>query len=122
MTVFAKGPANEGFIVSEANGSRSREVVTVESGAGTLVAGVVLAMKAATEKYVPFDESATSGAENATAVLCRSVDATAADAEAVVIARDAEVAEAELVFDENATAGGKADAMAALAELGIVGR
>jgi hypothetical protein len=84
------------FIISEASGTRSREEVAVVSGAGALVPGTVLGIVTASSKYAAYDNDATDGTQVAKAVLYAAVDATSADAPAVVIARDAEVAEVHL--------------------------
>ncbi len=93
---------NMAALLSEANGHRSRETVTIASGAGVLAAGMVLGKITASAKYIPSPAAQVAGkegAETATAVLGHGVDATSADVEAVVIARDAEVKAAMLVYD-----------------------
>jgi hypothetical protein len=40
------------FILSEANGQRSREAITIASGAGIIAAGTVLGKVTATGKYL----------------------------------------------------------------------
>lgn len=103
------------FLISEANGTRSREEVVVASGEGALVAGTVLGKITASGKYAAYDNAAADGTQAAAAVLYAGVDAAAADAAAVIIVRDAEVVEAYLTGID---AAGKAD----LAALGIIVR
>ncbi|WP_394689044.1 head decoration protein [Hoeflea sp.] len=100
-TSFTETPRDLAFILSEANRNRSREVLTIRSGAGKLHAGTVLGKVTADEKYVtsPHAEVAgLEGAETATAILGYEVDATEADVDAVCISDDAEVKDAMLVF------------------------
>lgn len=97
-----EGARNLAFVLSEGNGKISRDVVTIASGAGKLEAGTVLGRITASEKLVASPDAEVvgkEGAETAMAVLAYRVDATSEDAEAVVIARHAEVKEPMLVFD-----------------------
>lgn len=104
------------FLIAEGNGSISREKVVVASGSGVLVPGTVMGKVTATGKYKAYDNAdATTGLGTAAAVLYNEVDATAADVEAVVIVRHAEVDEALLT---GINADGKAD----LAALQIIVR
>jgi hypothetical protein len=121
MTVISEGQHTGEFIVSEANGSRSREVVTLLSGSN-LKAGAVLGKVAATGKYKECNPANSDGSQTAAAVLYDNVDATAADAEAVVIARDAEVNKAELQWFDGASDGQKTTGLGQLALVGIIGR
>lgn len=115
MTTVHEGVHAGGFLVSEANGMRSREVIVVQQGE-VLVAGQVLA-KIGT-KYVAYDNDATGNA--AAGILFDGVDATDGDKRAVGILRDAEVNAAELEWgddnDEADITAGVADLLA----LGIV--
>jgi len=90
------------FILSEAEGTGSRDTVTVTVAANTtLSAGTVLGQISATGKYVPYDDSYTDGREDAAAILYDNVtnDAGApADISAVVINWSAEVRSADLVY------------------------
>jgi len=92
------------FLLSEANGARSRETITVLSGEGELAAGTVLGIVTASGKYAAYDNAAIDGTEVAKAVLYAAVDATSADAAGVAIVRDAEVIESALTgIDANGT-------------------
>lgn len=100
-TSFTETPRDLAFILSEANRSRSREVLTIRSGAGKLSAGTVLGKVAADSKYIASPNAETvgfEGAETATAILGYEVDATSADVDAVCITDDAEVKDPMLVF------------------------
>ncbi len=79
------------FLLSEASGNRSRESITIAAGSGVVEAGTVLGQVTGTKKYSPSAATGADGSETATAVLGQTVDATDADAEAVAVARDAEV-------------------------------
>lgn len=104
------------FLIAEGNGSISREKVVVVSGAGVLVPGTVLGKITASGKYDAYDNAdVTTGLGTAVAVLYNEVDATAADAEAVVIARHAEV-------DETLLTGINAEGKTDLAALQIIVR
>lgn len=108
------------FIVSEANGSRSRETATVTSGEN-LVAGAVVATVGG--KLVEFDDNGAGGAEIATGVLFDAVDASLADVVgAVVIVRDAEVNLSELQWGAGQLQADIDAGVAELATLGIIAR
>ncbi|MEP3049424.1 MAG: head decoration protein [Roseibium sp.] len=90
------------FVLTEANGNRSRDTVTILSGEGKLEPGTVLGMVTASEKYVVSPNASVGGkegAEAATAVLAYGVDATSADVEAIVVSDDAEVKSPMLIYD-----------------------
>lgn len=58
--------------------------VTVASGAGLLAAGTVLGRITASGKHVMSASASSDGSQTPNAVLAHAVDATAADAEAIV--------------------------------------
>jgi hypothetical protein len=109
------------FIGSEANGTRSREVVTILSGE-TVTGGAVLGKVTASGKYVPLDPGASDGSEAAAAIAYEDCDASAADTDVTVIVRDAEVKTDALVWASGVTAPQQATAIAELAALGIIAR
>jgi Bacteriophage lambda head decoration protein D len=109
------------FIVSEGNGSISRETITVLSGQ-TLEAAAVLGKVTASGKYKALDPAAVDGSEAAAAILYDGVDASAADTEGVAIVRLAEVNAAELVWPGAITGGEKTTALGELAALNIIAR
>lgn len=91
-------PHNEGFLVSEANGSRSRENVTLAASvAAALQAGTVLATQS-DGTYVQLDVAATDGSEVASAILLQDFEVTSVDTAVAVIVRDAEVHSDELIY------------------------
>lgn len=102
------------FVISEANGTISRDEITVVSGQN-LVAGTVLGKITASGKMAAYSDVAVDGSQTAVGVLYAPVDASAADAAGVMIARHAEVVAGALTgLDAN----GKAD----LAALNIFAR
>ncbi len=106
------------FILSEANGRRSREKVTIETPEN-LAAGMVVGLETASGKYHAYDNGAADGTEVAAGVLFDAVDASAADAEGVIVARDAEVKASDLNWNgQGATP--ITDGTADLAALGII--
>lgn len=124
MTLVSEGRRPGHFLLSEANGTRSRDVATLIAGSGSLAAGLVLGRITASKKLAPHDPAGNDGRETAVAVLLANVDVpAAADIEAVVIARDAEVKAVSLGFAAATdTAPEKAAVLAALAAVGIIGR
>lgn len=90
------------FLVSEANGAGSREVVTVEAGQ-TLKPGHVLGQVTTSGEYKEYDPASTDGSETAVAVAWDHVDASAAAKEAAIISDRAEVNAGELVWFAAAT-------------------
>lgn len=121
MTTFTEGPHTAGYLISEANGTLSREVVTLLAG-NNLLPGTVLGRITASDKYTQVAPAATDGSEKAVAVLFAPVDATDADHAAVVTARDAEVAAAALVLPATVTTPQKTAVLDQLASVGIVAR
>lgn len=126
MSVKTEGKHTAEFVVSEANGYRSRDQVTVTVPASTtLEAGFVLAKLSATGKHVPYDNSGSDGSESAAAILYGELaNATGApvDMQATVINRDAEVREADLEWAAGLTDNDKAAGLVDLAALGIKAR
>lgn len=128
MQVQELGPGTACYLVSEANGTRSREVVTIAQGQN-LLPGAVLGKVTATGKYVAVDPANGSGeggtpdgSQTAVAVLFAAVDTTAAEKPGVVTARDAEVAAHALAWPAGTTEPQKTAALAQLAAVGIVAR
>jgi hypothetical protein len=109
------------FIVSEGNGTISRETITVLSGE-ILKAGAVLGKVTLSGKYQALDPAAMDGSQAAAAVLYDAVDASAGDADGVGILRLAEVHTDELVWPDGITAGEKTTAIGELAALTIIAR
>jgi hypothetical protein len=127
MTTKTEGRHAAEFILSEANGNRSRENGTVAQGQ-TLVAGEVVMLSAG--KLVTQDGALDTGGELVTASegiildnVDTSSDGTNADTPAAYIKRDAEVNGNLVTFPPETTdTGERAATVASLASLGIIVR
>lgn len=126
MTVFTESRGAAAFILSEANGHRSRENVTLDggnTGDTILRAGTVLGKLTSGGKYVASPATGGDGSEGGFAILIYDVDISEGDVVASVIARDAEVNGNCLVFDSTVDDANKEATKAAeLAEVGIIVR
>ena len=123
MPVLTQGLRPTGhYLVSEANGYRSRDVGIIASGSGKLDAGAVLGRITASKKLVPLAPAAVDGSQNAAAILFEACDATSADVRRTITARDSEVQAAVLVWAAGVTDVQKTAALAQLAALGIAAR
>lgn len=91
MTIFSQKPWSLEFLISEARGTTSRDVVTIASGSGVVQPGTVIAHVTATGKYVPAVLTATDGSQTAVGVTGYYVDATSADATVTAFLRTCEV-------------------------------
>jgi hypothetical protein len=114
------------FILSEANGNRSRDNVTVTVPSNTTLSpGHVLAKLSATGKYVEYDNSGSDGSEAAAGVLYGElVNDTGApvDMDGVVVNQDAEVRSDDLVWKTGLVDADKDAGKADLLALGIKAR
>jgi hypothetical protein len=119
--VFYEGRHTAEFMVSEANGNRSREVGVLAAGEA-VKAGTVLGQSDATSKYSPLNPASTAGFENATALLYDNVPASEDDRRVVLIKRDAEVKPSLLVWPDDINEADKATAMQSLDAVGIAFR
>lgn len=123
---LTEGQHTGAFILSEANGTRSRETVTVTVPSNTTFqAGHVLAQLSATGKYVDYDNAGSDGSEEAIAVLYATLvndTGSPVDQTGVVIARDAEVRSADLEWKSGLNDGDKSAGRADLRSVGIIPR
>jgi hypothetical protein len=118
------------FLLSEANGFLSRDVVTLQSNGSTEIkypAGAVLAQLTANKKFVWYDNAGSDGSEVARGILLSACTVPATgDLKAVVIMRHAEVAGSDLEYDPGLTGGAlttaKAEAVTDLAAHQIIVR
>lgn len=120
MVTLTEGRHPEEFLVSEANGQLSRDVVTAKSG-NTFQAGEVFELDG-DSKAVPFNNSTDLGAAG---IMCRAVDASEGDvAGCPAIVRLAEVKEEALIVngDDTDDSETKDHAVAALRLLNIIAR
>ncbi len=120
MTLKTEGFHAGHFLVSEAEGTRSRDVVTIAHGE-VLAAGSVLAKNSSTGKYTHYNND-TTPINAAVGILFANVDATAGDVKAVMIARDAEVNLSELQWAATEDTGDRDAAIADLKLLHIIAR
>ena len=112
-------PHDAGFIISEGNGFISREAVTLaQVAAATVKAGTVMG-KRDDGNYQQLDTASSEGNSTAVGILLNEVDATAGTAAGVIINKDAEVRDDDLIWPTGISAGNKATAIAALLALGI---
>ena len=111
------------YIVSEANGYRSREQIVIASGAGKLKPGTVLGKITASGKYAPYNPTLETGVETAAAILWEGCDATSADVRRTATIRDTEIHADVLAWGSGVTTDQhKTDALADLAGSGIIAR
>lgn len=117
MAVLTQNVQAGEFLLSEANGERSREQVTVTvAGAIALPSGTLLGKVSASGKYVKYDEAGTDdGRRVAAGVLLTPLPGVNGDHRAVVFVRDCEVSTEMLTFDD-------ANGLADLKTLGVVAR
>ncbi|MGA2491858.1 MAG: head decoration protein [Roseiarcus sp.] len=122
---LTENPHAGSFIVSMADdGNLSTDNGVVASGSGVLQPGTALALNAA-GKYVPIaltTPATTDGTQNWAAFLFGRVDATSADAPAVVVKRHAEVYASGLIWPAAATAPQQTAALAQAAAALVVAR
>ena len=116
MTTLTESSRTGSFLLSEANGNRSREEITVITGQD-LPAGAVLGKITASGKYTAVSQGAGDGSQTAVAVLWQATDATDADVKAAAIVRDAEVNREEMDFGGESTT----EIETAITELAAVG-
>lgn len=95
MTILTEGIHTGEYIVSEANAgstgvSRSRSMAILAAGED-LKAGAVLGQITATGLFVEYNPANADGSEVAAAILFAATDASLADTEVVIHARDCEV-------------------------------
>lgn len=103
MTILTQGKRTAEFLLSEANGQRSRAAVTLAIGAEALPPGQLLGFVSASGEFAPYTPGADDGSQTAVAVLYAGAPASAEAQPVTAIVLDAEVAEARLTgFDEAA--------------------
>jgi Bacteriophage lambda head decoration protein D len=118
IEIPAYGPAAN-FIVSEANGYRSREQIVVAQG-GVYPDGTILQAQDGDEvKYAPFGGG---GEDGALAVLFQTVDARETDVRATGMVRDCELQRAMLRFVGEIGEAERNEAYAGLAAAHVVMR
>ncbi len=123
MPSLTMAPTQGDLVKYDDNPDYTRETVTLLAGTSYPL-GAVLGKITASGKYKLATATGTDGAQVASAVLIEAVDATAADAPGVVLARGpAIVSDAQLVYDATVTtAAHKAAKIDQLKAAGIVPR
>jgi len=81
-----------------------------------------ITVAAGSGKYVAYNQDGVDGSEIAAGILMDNVNATSADVEAEIVARDAEVNGNEITWPADIAAGEKTAAIAQLAAIGIIVR
>lgn len=108
-----------GFLISEANGTLSRDEVVI-APSQTLEAGQVLARNSNTGYFVKLNPSGDNGTNVAVGILCAPIATDTAVAKATIISRYAEVDSKYLVWPDGITDNQKATAISQLATRGII--
>lgn len=111
-----------GFIVSESNGRRSREQISLAATTVALRSGTVLGKVTATGAYVPYAPAAVDGSQNFAGILFEGRPIDTAAQRAVAITRQAEVDGRKLVFVNALTAAQLTALEAAAAGQGVLVR
>lgn len=120
MATLTEGKRTAQFLVSEANGYRSREKVTVDATGGALEAGTLLGELDDGSAYVRYDPGANDGSETVAGILYEGIGAE--EAERTIINNDAEVRASDLTYEDASGEPDKDTANAGLAALGIIVR
>lgn len=119
MTVLTQGIQTGEFVLSESNGERSREQVTVTVGGSTaLPSGTALGKITASGKYIKYLDGAGDGSQAVAAILLNALPGVNGDYKCAVYVRDCEVIGAMLNGGVAVDANGLAD----LKALGIIVR
>ncbi len=117
MTTLTERQHTGEFLVSEANGSLSRETGTLAQRSAAYVDGTVLSKSG---NLLIACEADTDGVTDVVGILYGYVDASGGNTECVYIDRLAEVKDELLTYPDESTAGGeKAAAVAGLLALNI---
>lgn len=121
MTILKDSPGAGHFILSEANGYRSRQRVTFDVNQ-SIKAGEIYGVITATKRAVKLAPGAADGSQTAAGISFDDILTTAAPVEGVGIERDAEVAQVRLAWAAGITDPQKAAALATLAGKGVLAR
>ncbi|MCC4296303.1 head decoration protein [Aurantimonas coralicida] len=107
MVTLTEGRYASDWLKREADSLFSREEAVIASGAGVVVSGTVVGKITASGKYKPVTVAAVDGSEDAAGIVMWDVDATSADAPAVIIARDAIVVHQGLKYGADVDTSGE---------------
>jgi uncharacterized protein YbjT (DUF2867 family) len=115
MTVLNEGKYTAEFLLSEGNGTISRDQIVIAAAAGAMVPGTLIGKITASGKWAAYNNANADGTEVARGVLYAGVPDIAVDQPAVAIVREAEVQSDRLT---GVDAPGTAD----LAAIGVIVR
>ena len=122
MATLTEGRHAGEFVLTEANGARSRETVTLAE-TQSVVPGAVLGKITASGEYGVLDPAASDGLETAAGVAFYAATTEAAETTPlVIVARDAEVNQNCLEWPASITEAEITAAIEQLAALGIIAR
>lgn len=123
MPSRSEAPSAGAFLLSEDNGQRSRDTITVAAGAGVIAPGAVLGRLSASGKFVMSPATGSDGSQTAVAVAFSACNATTTDQKIPAITRDAEVSGGMLFYSASVTDAAARTAKATqLANAGIIVR
>lgn len=125
MTTKTEGQHTGEFLVSEANGTRSREAGTLVTRSDLYEDGTLLMASGNNLVALAADTDTEGGVDpdKVVGILYGNYDASAGNVKCAYIARDAEVKDALLTYPQESTEGGeKAASVAGLKALGIITR
>lgn len=129
MQSFTQGKLAAEGVLSEANGNRSRDEITIVSGAGVIAPMTVLGRYTSgpnAGKYGPAPAAAGDpdvGNQTACAINLYRVDATSADVNVAALTRDCEVIGTYLTYEATVNDAPKKTAkVAQLAAVGVIVR
>lgn len=121
MPKLTETPGSGHFIVSEANGHRSRQRRTFAAGQ-SLKAGQVYGVITSTGHAVALAPAASDGSQTAAGIAYADIHPDTNPVEGVGIERDAEIAKVRLFWPAAIDAPKQAAALTQLAALGILAR
>lgn len=122
MPVITEGRHSAEFLLSEAEGNRSRDTIKLLAGSGEVKVGTVLGKVTASGKFKPHDPAGNDGSQIPAAINLYPLAVPAdADLPASAITRDAEVKGACLTYNAATDTQPEKDAVnIGLAALGII--
>jgi hypothetical protein len=114
MALQVEGTHPGEWLLSEANGSLSRDAAVLVSGQN-LLDGAVLGKISSSGKYKEMDPAAVDGSQTAAAILLGDKDASAADQNILIVNASAEIMKSLLKWKSGITDNQKTTAYAQLA-------
>lgn len=101
MSELIMTPRDEAFLLTEANGFRSRDAITLKQSTTAYQPGSVVVLLAGKYELATATnlDDGDEGLAGDLAIVARYTDATLGDADAAAITADAEVKDSELVLD-----------------------